>query len=131
MKSEIRTPSSPSFNTTPSHRFWQFRESGGDTYFETSPDGQNWAIRAQTPTADLFPVDLVQVALGGGAAAGQASPGEVRFDKLNGGGAPKQKYCPMSSLTDDFADGAEEHALGPFLGRAGWHACRAGRAVRH
>lgn len=89
------------------HRFWQLRESGGDTYFETSPDGQNWAIRAQTPTADLFPVDLVQVVLGGGANSGQASPGEARFDKLNGGGAPKQKYCPMSSLTDDFADGAE------------------------
>jgi hypothetical protein len=35
----------------------------------------------------------------------QANPGEAHFDRLNGGGTPKQKYCPMSSLTDDFNNG--------------------------
>lgn len=89
------------------HRFWQLRETAGTVYFETSADGQNWTLQDQKPTADLFAVDFSRIALGAGADSGQANPGVARFDRLSGGGAPKQKYCPISSIRDDFEDGVE------------------------
>jgi len=89
------------------HRFWQLRETAGTVYFETSADGQKWNIEAEKPTAELFPVDFSRIVLGAGADSGQANPGVARFDRLNGGGISKQKYCAISSITDDFNDGAE------------------------
>lgn len=89
------------------HRYWQLRDDGQIVNFETSPDGSAWSVQAQVLTANLFPLDFVRVVIGGGADSGQTGPGEARFDHLNGGGAPKQKLCPVSSITDDFDDGLE------------------------
>jgi hypothetical protein len=87
------------------HRFWRFREDGTNTYWETSADGTTWVIANQQATASLFPLDSVRVTLAGGTDGGEVSPGTARFDHLNGGGAPAGKWCPISTLTDDFEDG--------------------------
>jgi hypothetical protein len=92
------------------HRHWRIREDGFAVNFETSPDGVAWVVQTQAPVADLFPMDYVRVVLGGGASAGQGSPGEARFDHLNGGGVPAEKLCPIGSITDDFEDGLESPA---------------------
>ncbi len=39
-------------------------------------------------------------------------PGEVHFDRVNGGGPAKQKWCPASSFKDDFNDGVQSTAWG-------------------
>jgi hypothetical protein len=87
------------------HRHWRFREDGTDTHWETSSDGVNWTSQVSEPTAMLFPMNLVGIDFGGQTDGGEVNPGEARFDHLNGGGAPLGKWCPMSSLTDDFEDG--------------------------
>ena len=92
------------------HRHWRFREDGQTTYWETSSDGMSWTPMAQVPTATLFPVDLVWIWFGGGTNGGEVNPGEVHFDRLNGGGSPKEKWCPLSSFKDDFDDGVRSRA---------------------
>src|SRR5690606_13473910 len=77
-------------------------------HFETSPDGVLWTNQTEIETAMLFPLDLVRVWVGAGTDGGEVSPGEARFDRLNGGGAPAEKWCPASSFTDDFDDGAQD-----------------------
>ena len=92
------------------HRHWRFREDGQTTYWETSSDGVSWTAMAQVPSATLFPMNLVWIWFGGGMNSGEASPGEIRFDRLNGGGPPKEKWCPVSSFKDDFNDGLQSRA---------------------
>ncbi|MFS8066493.1 MAG: hypothetical protein ACMG6S_08990 [Byssovorax sp.] len=92
------------------HRHWRFREDGQTTYWETSSDGVSWTTATQVPTATLAPMDLVWTWFGGGADSGEASAGELRFDRLNGGGPPKEKWCPASTFKDDFNDGVRSRA---------------------
>lgn len=87
------------------HRHWRFREDGANTYLETSSDGMSWTTHVQIPSNTLFPLDLVGVQLSGGTDVPEMSPGQIHFDRLNGGGAPKQKLCKVGSFTDDFNDG--------------------------
>jgi hypothetical protein len=87
------------------HRFWSLRDDGTNTYWETSPNGSAWTIRAQTPTASLFPVSSIRVDVGASLDDSQLNPGEAHFDNVNGGGASTGKWCPASTLTDDFGDG--------------------------
>ncbi len=86
------------------HRFWALREDNGVLHFETSTDGATWQPRH---SIDQPPVDLSQVIVQLGAAAydGSTVDGLVRFDDLNGGGAPAGAWCTARSLTDDFEDG--------------------------
>lgn len=92
------------------HRHWRFREDGQTTYWETSSDGASWTTMAQVPTATLFPMDVAWIWFGGGTDGGDANPGEVHFDRVNGGGPAKQKWCPASSFQDDFDDGVQSTA---------------------
>jgi hypothetical protein len=97
------------------HHNWRFREDGVNTYWETSSDGASWTMMAKVPTATLFPMDTVWVWFGAGTDGGEVNPGTAQFDHLNGGGAPTQKWCPMSSFTDDFSDGTR-----PLAWKRGW-----------
>jgi hypothetical protein len=92
------------------HRHWRFREDGLTTCWETSSDGMSWSTMSQVATATLFPMDLVWVWFGGGTNGGEVNPGEVHFDHVNGGGPPKEKWCPSSSFKDDFDDGVQSLA---------------------
>jgi len=86
------------------HRWWQLREEGGTTYWETSPDGQDWTTQVTRPTRELFPMDLVQIEHGASTEGMEVAPGEAHFDNLMGGGTPADPWCPISSLSDDFDD---------------------------
>lgn len=88
------------------HRWWQLREEAGTTYWETSPDGQTWTSHATRQSAQLFPMDLLQIEHGANTEGGEASPGSAHFDNLMGGGPPRHPWCPMGTLSDDFEDGA-------------------------
>jgi hypothetical protein len=64
------------------HRFWRFREAAGTTFWETSPDGAAWTIRASEPTR----IDLGTAWLGlSGAqyAPGAATARTIRYDNVN------------------------------------------------
>ncbi len=72
------------------HRWWQIRERAGRTYWETSPDGVTWTTQHDEPSA-VPTLTLVTLSAGyDNLAASQ--PDVVRFDNLNGGGAPPS--CP-------------------------------------
>jgi hypothetical protein len=92
------------------HRYWRLREDGTTTYWETSPDGVSYMVRAQTPTAQLFPLSSIRVDLGASLNNADPNPGEAHFEGLNGGGPSAGKWCPASSLTDDFDDGTRARA---------------------
>lgn len=92
------------------HRHWRLREDGQNTYWETSSDGASWTTLTQVPTSTLFPMDLMALSFGGGTDGGEVNPGEIHFDNLNGGGPPKEKWCPVSSFKDDFDDGSKSPA---------------------
>ena len=85
-----------------SELYWRIRENAGTTFFETSGDGTTFTPYAQAADSSLFPMDLVLVQIGGGTNGGEINPGSLHFAKLNGGGAPTGKWCPASSITDDF-----------------------------
>jgi hypothetical protein len=91
------------------HRWWAFREQGGMFYWETSPDGNAWTVRAsRLAPSQLFPVDSIQVGLGA-YDYGSVSPGVVAFDNLQGGGPPTEGWCQASSFSDNFSAGALGH----------------------
>jgi hypothetical protein len=92
------------------HRYWRIRDDGTTTYCETSPDGASYMIRAQTPTAQLFSLSAIRVEFGASLNAADPNPGEAHFDTLNGGGPAAGKWCPASSLTDNFDDGTRARA---------------------
>lgn len=46
----------------PRPRFWRIRESGGELYFESSPDGVRWDVEMQTQTP--FAVGSIRVRFG-------------------------------------------------------------------
>jgi hypothetical protein len=89
------------------HIHWRFREEAGTLYWETSNDGSSFVVQAEAPTSSLFSFEAVRVELSGTTVGGEVSPGEVRFDDLNGGDAPLGKWCPVSSFSDDFGDGVQ------------------------
>jgi len=89
------------------HRYLRIREAEGVTYWETSSDGETFTSQASLSSALIFPLQLVRVVLGAGTDGGTTNPGEPRFDRLNGGGAPRGKWCPIASLVDDFNDGVQ------------------------
>jgi hypothetical protein len=86
-----------------SHLYWRLREDGTNTYWETSSDGTSWVIQAQAVTSLLFPVDYILIDMGGSTDGGEVNPGTVHFAQVNGGGTPSSKWCPMSTITDDFS----------------------------
>jgi hypothetical protein len=63
------------------HAWWRLRESAGTTYWETSPDGAAWTVRAQA----VNPIDVtaLDVQLGVSAYEPDAMPGAARFDQYN------------------------------------------------
>jgi hypothetical protein len=61
--------------------WWRLRESGGTLFFETSPDDQQWKVRAQNP--DPFPLDDVTIAIGAGTYDPVPMPGEAHFHCYN------------------------------------------------
>jgi hypothetical protein len=88
------------------HLYWAIRDDGlGTLFWETSPNGVSFTVRAQKPTAQLAPISAVDVQFGAYDNSSDASPGGAAFDDLNGGGPASEKWCPSSSFTDDFNDG--------------------------
>jgi hypothetical protein len=63
------------------HAWWRLRESGGTTYFETSPDGISYQFLASLPNP--FPVTSMRIALFGNAGPGPGPGGEMHLDRLN------------------------------------------------
>lgn len=51
------------------HRWWRIRESGGEVFFETAPDGATWTARSTIEAA--FDLSMVEVEIG----AGHDAPG--------------------------------------------------------
>lgn len=84
------------------HRWWQFREDAGTTYWETSPDGLVWTSRLTAPTPSL--VTHAEVWMSAYTGPGITNPGRVVWDNLNGGEPAAEPFCPATSFTDDFAD---------------------------
>ena len=72
-------------NTT-THRWWRFRESGGTTYWDTSPDGVSWTQRFFL--ANPFALTAVSVYLRTGNWAAASGANYAVFDNFNGGAAP-------------------------------------------
>lgn len=63
------------------HRFWRLREAAGQTFWETSADGQAWNAVAQMPTP--FPLTALTVRLSGNSWNKEALPVEAHFDNVN------------------------------------------------
>ncbi|MBI4510523.1 MAG: hypothetical protein HY698_12895 [Deltaproteobacteria bacterium] len=61
--------------------WWRIRESGGTTFFETSPSGSSWTTRLSTPNP--FDMSKVSLQLGSGAELPMGAAGEVNYDNLN------------------------------------------------
>jgi hypothetical protein len=61
--------------------WWRVRETGGNVYFETSPDGTTWTVQGQGP--DPIPLDDVTVLLGAGTYEAIANPGAAKFQCYN------------------------------------------------
>ena len=72
----ITTPYSPT-----SDLWWRLRETGGELFFESSPNGSTWALRGRGPSP--MPFDKVRVTLGAGTYKAIASPGTARFQCFN------------------------------------------------
>lgn len=86
------------------NRFWAVAERGGRIYYETSQDGVTF-----TPFHDIaepFSSQSVRVHLFAGTELSIASPGVARFAAFNPGKVPRAG-CPISTFTDDFADGLQ------------------------
>lgn len=102
------------------HRFWRLREDSGTTYWETLDDNLSPTKSNALPTSQVFDLSTVRIDLGGRLEGGAASTSEARFDDVNGGGPPLGKWCPASTLKDDFADGVPGRSwLRSSLGQAG------------
>jgi hypothetical protein len=64
------------------HGWWRVRESGGNLFWETAPDGKMWTTQV-TVAVPSFGVDVLDVSLAGGTWKTEASPGTVAFANLN------------------------------------------------
>lgn len=97
------------------HRFWQVRERDGTVYYEISADGVAFTTHASVATP--FDVSLVRQQLGVGTWEPVAAPGAAVFDRHNGGGPPRGRWCDIGNLRDDFDDGVRDRrwlrAFGP------------------
>jgi hypothetical protein len=62
--------------------WWRLQENSGTTYFETSADGSSFETLGSIPTP--FATGMTHIGLFGGATAGTAAVGEMRFDNMNG-----------------------------------------------
>ena len=76
----ITSTFSEAYNAT-NHAWWRFRESGGTTFWDTSPDGLTWTNKASL--ANPIAVTDLYVEFGAGTFAAQASPGSAHFDNFN------------------------------------------------
>ena len=65
-----------------SHRWWQFRESDGELFAETSPDGQSWTEIGRV-THNEIPEFRVEVAAGTEELVNE--PGSLHIDNVNSG----------------------------------------------
>ncbi len=69
------------------HAWWQIRESGGVTYWETSSDGLNWVVRASQ--SNPIAVTALTVVLAGTCFQNETNPGTftwANFNNLNSDG---------------------------------------------
>jgi hypothetical protein len=82
------------------HRWWRIRETGGLSFWETSPDAMTWTVRAQEN--DPFDVSAMYLQLIAGTYLKEPLTGTSVFDNFNGGAAPTQSWCPLAKLTDSF-----------------------------
>ena len=89
------------------HAHWRMRESAGTFYFETSPDGTGWTVRAQTASSALLPLELLNLELGSYYETPGANPGRARFDELRGDTATAGPACKLTTLQDDFDRSSE------------------------
>ncbi|MBV8761674.1 MAG: hypothetical protein JO257_30550, partial [Deltaproteobacteria bacterium] len=83
-------------------RWWAFREDAGTLAFETSPDGVTFTLFSSIPTPAF--ASLVSFALETGTFETVMNGGAGHFDNVNGG-TPSGKFCPASTLRDDFNSG--------------------------
>lgn len=89
------------------HAHWRMRESAGTFYFETSADGTDWAVRAQTASSALLPLDLLNLELGSYYESPGPNPGRARFDDLRGDASTVGPACKLGTLQDDFDESNE------------------------
>lgn len=92
------------------HRWWRIREDAGVVYWEVSPDGTAFTAVAERNVAGLFGMD--QVRMRARAYADGTVPlvaPTFAIDNLVIEGPGSGKWCPVSSLRDDFADGYRSH----------------------
>jgi hypothetical protein len=95
------------------HRWWRFVEQDARTRWEVGPDGASWTQLAEHPSELLFDLRwaTARVATGTENTAMPSSGGEVRFDNFNATGSAAG-WCPVSTLRDDFEDGARDARWG-------------------
>jgi hypothetical protein len=66
------------------HKWWRIRESGGTTYWDTSPDGTTWTNRASVLNAThAVPITSLRVTLQAGCWQVETSPGSFTFNDFN------------------------------------------------
>jgi hypothetical protein len=80
------------------HAWWRIRESAGQVFWETSPDGAVYTVQAAVNTSALFAISAVRVRFYLETFnTGLASPGQASFANLN---VAPSAVSPMSSLVD-------------------------------
>ena len=76
----VNDTTSATFNPT-TDRWWRIRESGGTTFWDTSPDGANWTTRKTKGSVSALSTVVVKIRAG--QYASSTSPGDAIFDSFN------------------------------------------------
>lgn len=63
------------------HKFWRIRESGGTTYWDTSPDGSTWTNQASM--ANPISVKSLNVVIDGSCYEAETNPGTYKWNDFN------------------------------------------------
>jgi hypothetical protein len=88
------------------HVHWQLEQSGDDLIWSTSPDRITWTPLATIGTDTLpFALERMWLQLDALSEMGSTTYADARFDDVNDPGNV-EPWCPASSFSDDFADGA-------------------------
>ena len=88
------------------HRWWRFREAGAVTLWEVSPDNTTYTAVGEWPTVGLFPMDRVRLRIQAHVnGTAPATPQTLVVDTIAVEGEGSGTWCPIATLSDDFADG--------------------------
>jgi hypothetical protein len=85
------------------HRWWQLREQDGTVYWETSPDATSWTTHITMASA--LTTKMVFPGVSTWLSDAEETSWTLQVDNFNGGVDNGIRWCPASTLVDDFDDG--------------------------